>query len=233
MRAGGIAPTRNVRQHDPRSNDVRYRSPRRSDSFADDFETTARLPVDIAGSCGTSRRCNRSRPCNDDNLANSYGAAKADLRLEIRLRRDEFPWHDASLRWNEATSYRLDQTRSSRLRRRATTDVITTFEKPVILSGGRQEFASFVGWRPDWHRRTRRKIAGVRLDLALALRHVGRTHFGRTGLDFGRCRTGLDFGRCRTGLEFGRCRTGLDFGPCRAGLDFGPCRAGVGQRRPD
>src|SRR5215510_1851668 len=122
MRAGGIAPTRNALQHDPRSNDVRYRSPRLGDSFADDFETAARLPVDIAGSCGTSRRCNRSRPCNDDNLANSYGAAKADLGLEIRLRRDEFPWHDASLRWNEATSYRLGQTRSSRLRRRATTE---------------------------------------------------------------------------------------------------------------
>jgi hypothetical protein len=77
MRASCIAPTRNVRQHNACPNDVRDCSPRLCDSFTNDFKATDRLPVDIAWSSGTPRRCNRCRPYNNDELANSYGAAKA------------------------------------------------------------------------------------------------------------------------------------------------------------
>jgi hypothetical protein len=90
MRASCIAPSRNVRQHDPRPNDVRYCSARLCDGFPNDFKATDGLPVDITGSRGIPRRCNRCCPCNNDELANSYSAAKANLGLEIRPRRDEF-----------------------------------------------------------------------------------------------------------------------------------------------
>jgi hypothetical protein len=102
MRASCIAPSGNVRQHDPRPNDGRYCSPGLCDSCPNDFKATHRLPVDITRSRGTPRRCDRRCPRNCDELANPYSAAKANLGLEIRPRRDEFPWHDANLRWSEA-----------------------------------------------------------------------------------------------------------------------------------
>ena len=67
MRASSIAPGRNFRQHDPRSNDVRYCSPRFCDRSLNDFKATDRLPVNITWSRGASRRCNRCRPATTMN----------------------------------------------------------------------------------------------------------------------------------------------------------------------
>jgi hypothetical protein len=52
MRASCIPPTADVRQHDPRPNDIRHCSPCVCDGFTNYFEAKGRLPIDIAGSRG-------------------------------------------------------------------------------------------------------------------------------------------------------------------------------------
>jgi hypothetical protein len=56
VRASCITPSRNVSQHDPRPNDIRYCPPSHCDSFPNDFKATDRLPVDITWSRGTPRK---------------------------------------------------------------------------------------------------------------------------------------------------------------------------------
>jgi hypothetical protein len=66
------------------------------------------LPVNIAWIRSTSGCCNRCRPGDRDELADSYGAAKADFGFEIGSRRDEFPRHNTNLRWSEGLTLAIN-----------------------------------------------------------------------------------------------------------------------------